>query len=178
MARVPYVVRPLGTLTQYGVTRRRPWLKWLSLAVLEVPLLRHAAAVNFTSEGERDEVKPLNLPLRGVVIPFGRGAEDEAMRNVCCRTIRFWATVKIVLYLSHRIQKKTLNLLRAFAAIGVHQNNVALVMAGDGPPAYVGADMCLSARRAAIQQNLASGVERISRVVELSLEAWNRPENS
>ena len=73
--RVPYVIRPLGTLTSYGLTRRRPWLKRLSVAVLEGPILRHAAAVHFTSEWEWDEIKPLNLSLREVVIPLAVRSE-------------------------------------------------------------------------------------------------------
>ena len=73
--RVPYVVRPLGTLSEYGVTQRRPWLKRLSLAILEARILRHAAAVHFTSEAEREEAMKLNLPLQGVVIPLAVEAE-------------------------------------------------------------------------------------------------------
>ena len=69
--RVPYVIRPLGTLSHYGITQRRRWLKWLSLAVLEGRILRHAAAVHFTSEVERDEAIRLNLPIRGCRYSLG-----------------------------------------------------------------------------------------------------------
>ncbi len=70
-AGVPYVVRPLGTLNQYGVTKRRPWLKRLSLKLIEAPILRHAAAVHFTAEAEQREAEALGIPMRGVVIPLG-----------------------------------------------------------------------------------------------------------
>ena len=70
-AGVPYVVRPLGTLAQYGVTQRRPWLKRLSLKFIEGPILRHAAAVHFTAEAEKAEAEALGIAMRGVVIPLG-----------------------------------------------------------------------------------------------------------
>src|SRR5262245_33296934 len=41
---VPYVIRPLGTLTTYGISQRRPWLKRLSLAFIEGPILRASVA--------------------------------------------------------------------------------------------------------------------------------------
>ena len=58
---VPYVLRPLGTLSTYGVTRRRPWLKRVSLACLEGPALRGAAAVHFTSASEEREARLLGV---------------------------------------------------------------------------------------------------------------------
>jgi len=70
-AGVPYVLRPLGTLTRYGVTQRRPWLKRLSLACLEGPALKRAAAVHFTSEDEMREAAECGVPMKGVVIPLG-----------------------------------------------------------------------------------------------------------
>src|SRR5688572_18604255 len=35
---IPYVIRPLGTLNHYGITRRRALLKRLSLMAIEAPL--------------------------------------------------------------------------------------------------------------------------------------------
>ena len=68
---VPYVLRPLGTLGSYGVIRRRPWMKRLSLACVEGPALRHAAAVHFTSSSEEQEARLLGIEMKGVVIPLG-----------------------------------------------------------------------------------------------------------
>ncbi len=68
---VPYVLRPLGTLSNYGVTRRRPWLKRISLSFLEGPALRDAAAVHFTSSSEEQEARLLGIAMNGVVIPLG-----------------------------------------------------------------------------------------------------------
>src|SRR5581483_5422674 len=58
---VPFVIRPLGTLAHYGVTRRRPLLKRLSLALVEGPLLRRAAFVQCTSASELAEAQSLGI---------------------------------------------------------------------------------------------------------------------
>ena len=70
-ARVPYIVRPLGVLRAYGLARRRPWLKRVSLRFVEGPLLGSAAAVHFTSDEERMDARKLVPPDRAVVIPIG-----------------------------------------------------------------------------------------------------------
>lgn len=84
---VPYVLRPLGTLSGYGVNRRRPWMKRLSLACVEGPALRHAAAVHFTSRSEEQEARLLGIKMTGVVIPLGieasrGGNHDRLLSNL------------------------------------------------------------------------------------------------
>src|SRR5881394_2386304 len=51
---VPYVVRPLGVLNRWGMENRRPALKQLSLRFLDLPALRRAASIHFTSGRERE----------------------------------------------------------------------------------------------------------------------------
>src|SRR5262249_31427496 len=70
-AGVPYVLRPLGVLARYGMTRRRPVLKKVSLALIERRLIESASAVHFTSAAERAEAEALGLNCRSVVIPLG-----------------------------------------------------------------------------------------------------------
>ena len=115
-AGVPYVVRPLGTLGRYGMGRRRPWLKRLSLAWLEGPILRHAAAVHFTSEAERQEAEALGVPMRGALVPLG--IEPGPAADVAAMQARFPALRegRCVLFLSRLDPKKNLEgLLRAFS---------------------------------------------------------------
>lgn len=69
-AGVPYVIRPLGTLNRYGMEHRRPFLKQLSMKLLDGPALRHAAAVHFTSEAEAEEARRTGIAFRAAVIPL------------------------------------------------------------------------------------------------------------
>ena len=53
--RVPYIVRPLGVLNRWGLENRRAFLKQISLRLVELPMLTHAAAIHYTSEIEKLE---------------------------------------------------------------------------------------------------------------------------
>ena len=66
---VPYIVRPLGTLNEWGMKNRRPWLKQLSFRLLESRVLEHAALVHYTSEQERVEAEKLNVTTAAAIIP-------------------------------------------------------------------------------------------------------------
>lgn len=140
-AGVPYVVRPLGTLNRYGVEKRRPWLKRLSLKFIEGPILCHAAAVHFTAEAERIEAEALGIPMRSVVIPLGieadrldRGVGAAPAGEECRRSaprpigpesnpflalyFHQLAGARIVLYLSRLDAKKNVEgLLKAFSML-------------------------------------------------------------
>lgn len=135
---VPYIVRPLGTLSKYGATARRPWLKRLSLAMIDGPVLRHAEAVHFTSEAEWEEAKPLNLSLRGVVIPLAVKEEQRGDAQLLLQDYPLLRDGAIVLCLSRLDPKKNIEgLLRAFAIVRARRQDVALLIVGDGPRPYV-----------------------------------------
>lgn len=135
---VPYIVRPLGTLNQYGMTQRRPWLKRLSMAMLESRILRRAAAVHFTSETEWEEARALNLSLRGIVIPLAVRPGEQGEEQSLLEQHPALRGRQIVLYLSRLDPKKNVEgLLRAFASMKAERDDVALLIAGDGRPDYV-----------------------------------------
>jgi glycosyltransferase involved in cell wall biosynthesis len=137
-AGVPYVVRPLGVLNQYGVTQRRPGLKQLSLKLIEGPILRHAAAVHFTAEAERKEAEALGVPMRGVVIPLGIPSPLQQDASVFLARFPHLAGQRILLLLSRLDPIKNLEgLLRAFSLIAGSQPNARLAIAGDGKADYV-----------------------------------------
>jgi glycosyltransferase involved in cell wall biosynthesis len=134
---VPYIIRPLGTLSQYGLTQRRPRLKRLSLALLENRILGHAAAVHFTSEAEWEEAKLLKLRLRAVVIPLAAQAEQRGDEQLLLRDYPALVDRQVVLYLSRLDPKKNIEgLLRAVAAVRTQRGDVMLVVAGGGQPEY------------------------------------------
>jgi len=134
---VPYVIRPLGTLSSYGVARRRPWLKRLSLAWVEGPLLRDAAAVHFTSGAEQREAEALGIPMRGVVIPLAVEPPEAGDPTLLRARFGISAERRILLYLSRLDPKKNLEgLLRGFALCRDRLADVCLAVAGAGPPDY------------------------------------------
>jgi len=142
---VPYIIRPLGTLTHYGRTQRRPWLKRLSIRWIEGPLLRDAAAVHFTSLDEQREAEACGVPMRGVLIPLG--IEAPAITDDTLVRSRFAGLqdANYLLYLSRLDPKKNVEgLLRAFAQCSAQWPNTQLLMAGNGSRDYVGNLMALS----------------------------------
>jgi glycosyltransferase involved in cell wall biosynthesis len=136
--RVPYVIRPLGVLSPYGVRNRRRFLKRWSIAVIEGPNLRSAAAVHFTSAAEMQEAEELNFGLRGVVIPLG--VEQEACAAAVDMPLTHAALRgrRIVLFLSRLDPKKNVEALIDACAMNAEISATAtLLIAGDGEAAYV-----------------------------------------
>jgi glycosyltransferase involved in cell wall biosynthesis len=131
---VPFVIRPLGTLAHYGVTRRRPLLKRLSLALVEGPLLRRAGYVHCTSRSELEEAQSRGIPFHGGVIPLA--VERPAVKAEKSRTNA--EREQKVLFLSRIDPKKNVEgLLRAFAMLTGRCPNAALLIAGSGPSEHV-----------------------------------------
>lgn len=139
-AGVPYIVRPLGTLTRYGVAMRRPWLKRISLKWIEGPILQHAAAVHFTAEAERVEAEALGIPLRAAVIPLAVEASVSGNAKAFVDLFPVLAGKPYLLFLSRLDRKKNVEgLLSAVAILARRFPNLMLVVAGDGEPDYVAA---------------------------------------
>lgn len=141
LRRVPYVVRPLGTLALYGVTQRRPWLKRVSLRLIEGPILQGAAYVHCTSEAELAEARALGLSFDGGVIPLGveRPTTHDPEWKMSKAASRGGVGLR-ALYLSRIDRKKNVEgLLSAFAIIARARPDVTLQIAGDGPADYVAA---------------------------------------
>lgn len=144
-AGVPYIVRPLGTLAEYGRSQRRPWLKRLSLSLIEGPLLRGAAAVHFTSEDEKREAEGTGIPMKGVVIPLGIEAFKPCDGSFFRSTFPSLNGARYLLFLSRLDAKKNVEgLLRAFSQCAALYPEKTLVVAGDGAPDYVAGLKALS----------------------------------
>ena len=142
---VPYILRPLGTLAPYGVSRRRPWLKSLSMTFIEGPLLRRAAVVHFTSGVELEEAQRLNRCFRPVVIPLAAQSDPEtAIEPVRAPMSLDRFESSKILYLSRLDPKKNLEgLLRAFVEVRKHFPDAKLIVAGSGDAQYVASLMQL-----------------------------------
>ena len=138
---VPYIIRPLGVLNRWGMENRRPWLKRLSFRLFERRSLENAAAVQYTSEQERDEAEKLSFRGKGTVI--GNPVDVPE-----CRPIRGAFRSRhpeigdkfMYLFLSRIDAKKGVELLiSAFANARNVCPEALLVIAGDGPAELVSA---------------------------------------
>lgn len=136
--KVPYIVRPLGTLAAYGMTQRRPRLKKLSLCFLDGPILQRAAAVQFTSQAELDGAKALGIQCHATLIPLGvESTVTTSASEIKC----YFPEInqrKAVLCLARLDPVKNLEgLLHAAALVDWASRGAVLLIAGDGDPLYV-----------------------------------------
>lgn len=135
---VPFIVRPLGVLNAWGMENRRRWIKAWSFQLLDKPLLDRAAAIHYTSHQERDEALPLNVQAKPVVIPLGIDLSpylNLPSPDIFIGHFPETAGKPLVLFLSRLDPKKNIEfLLEAFQSVAPPTH---LVIAGDGPPAYI-----------------------------------------
>ena len=149
---VPFVLRPLGTLSAYGLAERRPWLKRVSLGLIERPLLRRASAVHCTSEAEAADVRALAAGANAVVIPLAvPEAADEGGGSVDADDVAAAVDGVVaasafgdapdgarVLFLSRLDPKKNVEcLLAAWPSVRSAHPTARLVIAGTGEASYV-----------------------------------------
>jgi glycosyltransferase involved in cell wall biosynthesis len=128
---VPYVVRPLGTLTSASL-RFRSWKKKPYYALVERRHLSAAAAIHVTSPQEESAIRSLGFGSRVRLVPLGVDASrsQRIVRNAAGR-VRF-------LYLGRLHPIKQLPLLiesfgDAARALG---GGIELVIVGGGDTAY------------------------------------------
>jgi glycosyltransferase involved in cell wall biosynthesis len=139
--RVPYIVRPLGTLEPWSMQQKRP-RKLLAWHLFFQRTLQEAAAVHYTTEQERELTeRSLNLS-KGIVIPNG---VDESLLTLE-PTGRFReqhgipSDAPVAVMLSRLHPKKGIDLLlKAFVELKAQGKLAAwhLVIAGDGEAGYV-----------------------------------------
>ena len=137
--RVPYIVRPLGTLNEWGMKHRRPFLKTLSFRFIERRVLDRAALVHFTSDQERIEAETLLVKSSAAIIP--NALPDRAGEAVPGRFRAKHPELtgrKVILFLSRLDEKKGLDLLlTAFASVRQQVTEAALLIVGNGEPGFV-----------------------------------------
>lgn len=152
-SRVPYVVRPLGTLDPWSMNQKRLRKKIFWHAGIKTMLSR-AAAIHYTTKGEQQAVESSLGLNHGVVIPLGvdvgAAAESAAFATKAALAPEVSGTRlgrgfteeerPYVLVLSRLHPKKALEvLLEAFLSLikRAEFREWRLVLAGEGPAEYV-----------------------------------------
>jgi glycosyltransferase involved in cell wall biosynthesis len=140
-AGVPYLIRPLGSLSHWGMSQRRPWLKKSSFALLDKPVLDRATRIHFTSEVEQREAAALHIQAPGVVLPLGFDLSDflrlERSESQDANWAQ-WQGKKVLLFLSRLDEKKGLPiLLDAFQQLATAFPEWQLAIAGQGNAEWV-----------------------------------------
>jgi glycosyltransferase involved in cell wall biosynthesis len=128
-AGVSYIIRPLGTLDPWSMSQKslRKRLFW---QIAGKRMVQGAAAVHYTSEGEKLSTERLTGLNHGRVVPLGIEKTSATTRKTVAHPY--------VLVLSRLHPKKGLDvLIDAFLSLASQFSNWRLVIAGDGPPDYV-----------------------------------------
>ncbi|MBX3500140.1 MAG: glycosyltransferase [Alphaproteobacteria bacterium] len=130
---VPYIVRPHGMLDPYIRAHHRA-RKWLMEAAFQNRVLRHATAIHYTSDIEREISTPFAMGAPPRVVPLGVDLSGfDALPSPEIFHQRFPETrgKTIVLFLSRLHFKKGLDLLLpAFAQLAATDPTLHLVIAG------------------------------------------------
>ncbi|MGE0422877.1 MAG: glycosyltransferase [Reyranellaceae bacterium] len=130
---VPYIVRPHGMLDPYIRAHHRA-RKWLMEVTFQNRVLRHATAIHYTSDIEREISTPFAMGAPPKVVPLGVDLSGfDALPSPDIFHQRFPETrgKTIVLFLSRLHFKKGLDLLvPAFAELASSDPSLHLVIAG------------------------------------------------
>jgi len=132
-APVPYVLRPLGTLSEWSLAHRG-WKKRPYYALLERSHLEMASAIHVTSVDEAEDVARLGYAERTRVIPLGVDVESRVRERP--RVVKRGNPLRL-LFLSRLHEKKNVPLLlRALASVASASRPIELTIAGDGDGGY------------------------------------------
>ncbi len=129
--RVPYVVRPLGTLDPWSM-KQKPLRKALFWHLAGKQMMEAAAAVHYTAVAEKEATERSLGLNHGTVVPLGVEAAPPAQNGP--------ASYPYVLVLSRLHPKKGLDILIDAFVSTVQQERFKdwkLVLSGDGPAGYV-----------------------------------------
>lgn len=133
---VPYVVRPLGTLSRYTFANRRARLKRVYHALVDGPALRACGAVQFTAPQEATKAAGRFPAGREIVIPLPFDVDGEVGRAGRDRPATPGGVPEI-LFMARLHPVKGLDvLLPAAARLRAAGTPFRLTIAGAGSPEY------------------------------------------
>ena len=136
---VPYVLTLHNVLGRWGMQRRRPLLKRLSLGLVEGRVIDGARKVHLCSADELTQASQVRrLGERPCVFPLGielpsDAADRDSSNTEIARSLDKLAGRTVVLFMSRIHEIKGLDaLITAFAAIHRRRPDVVLAIAGNG----------------------------------------------
>jgi glycosyltransferase involved in cell wall biosynthesis len=131
--RVPYLIRPHGTLDPY-LRRRHRFRKFLYSLLIERRNLNRASAIHYTAQEELELARPLGIRAPGVVVPLGvngKAFEHLPARGEFRRHYPSLNGKLLVVFLGRLTPKKGLDLLiDAFPLVLRQFRDAHLVIAG------------------------------------------------
>lgn len=131
--KVPYVIRPLGTISPYTFSSGNRLLKQIYFQFVEHQTILGASAIQFTSPLEMEKASRISSFNHSIVISnpiefISQNGLEEHGKN----------SNKKILFLSRIHPKKGLDLLlRAMKELLKHHHDAELIVAGTGSPEYV-----------------------------------------
>lgn len=151
--RVPYIVRPLGTLTPWAMAQK-PLRKKLFWHGAIKSMMQSAAAVHYTSKTEQQAVESSLGLNHGLVVPLGVEVAPTPVENLFREHFQLNRS-PYILALSRLLPTKGIDvLLDAFLSVAhTELSDWRLVLAGDGPAEYVA-----SLKYAVMKQNASDHV--------------------
>jgi glycosyltransferase involved in cell wall biosynthesis len=139
--RIPYIIRPHGTLDSFLINRRRSFLKKLFIKFIEIKNFKYASAIQFSSMLERRNAKKFISDFSSIIVPE-------------CIAISVTNKKKKPMKYKHRFKKSNLNqiniiylgrfhekkglflLIKGFSYISAKFPRANLILAGSGDPNY------------------------------------------
>lgn len=135
--RVPYIIEPHGALTRYHHRQKRS-KKALHERLIDLPILRHSAAIRCASRAEAQDLRWLRLHALASVVPHGVNPPLPRERDAHLIA----QESPTILFLGRLTQKKRIDLtIRAFAIVRESVPSARLRLVGPAD-----ASICVDAR--------------------------------
>ena len=140
--KVPYIIRPHGTLDPYASNRSasgKLWIKRLYRRWFVVPSLNAASSIHYTAEREKERARFLNLRSPSFIVPNGLDSDIYQSQPERGRLRERWGIddAPLVLFLGRLDAIKGLDLLvQAFDRVRRSEPNAHLVIAGPDNNGY------------------------------------------
>jgi glycosyltransferase involved in cell wall biosynthesis len=139
--KIPYIIRPHGTLDLFLISRRRSFLKKLFINYFEKKNFYHASAIQFSSELEKKNAKKFISIFNSIIVPEGINQEAMYKRKVSYEYNHRFKKINSnqinIIYLGRFHEKKGLFLLiNGFSYIAAKFPRAKLILAGSGDSEY------------------------------------------